>query len=132
MNPIEVGGSSPTVTPSILIAEDNPDSRDALRSLLEAYGFDVLEAENGEDAVNKALRFRPDLILMDIMMPVMDGLNATRILRESPRFRQVPIIALTAMAGAQQMAIEAGCNEHLRKPVEISTFFETIDRLLRP
>ena len=132
MNPTEVGGSSPTVTPSILIAEDNPDSRDALRSLLEAYGFDVLEAENGEEAVRQALRFRPDLILMDVMMPVMDGLNATRILRESPRFRQVPIVALTAMAGAHELAIEAGCDEHLRKPVEISNFFETIDRLLHP
>jgi CheY-like chemotaxis protein len=132
VNHLQAGGSGPTVVPSILIAEDNPDSRDALRALLEAYGFAVLEAENGEEAVSKALRFHPDLILMDIMMPVMDGLNATRVLRESPRFRQVPIVALTAMAGAQQMALDAGCDEHLRKPVEISTFFETIDRLLHP
>jgi two-component system cell cycle response regulator DivK len=117
-------------TRSVLIAEDNPDSRDALRSLLEAYGFDVLEAENGQEAVRKALRFRPDLILMDIMMPVMDGLNATRILRSSPEFRQVPIIALTAMSGARQLAIEAGCDEHLAKPVDIPAFLDTIRVLL--
>jgi two-component system cell cycle response regulator DivK len=117
-------------TASILIAEDNPDSRDALRSLLEAYGFHVLEAENGQEAVKKALRFRPDLVLMDIMMPVMDGLNATRILRSSPEFRQVPIIALTAMAGARQLALDAGCDDHLPKPIDIPALVETIRGLL--
>jgi CheY-like chemotaxis protein len=84
---------------SILVAEDNPDSRDALRALLEAYGFFVVEAENGRDAVNQAILARPDLVLMDIMMPIMDGLQATRTLRSSPEFQQVPIVALSAMAG---------------------------------
>ena len=116
--------------PSILVAEDNPDSRDALRALLEAYGFAVLEAENGQEAVRKALRFRPDLVLMDIMMPVMDGLQATRTLRASPEFRQVPIVALTAMSGARQLAIEAGCDGHLPKPIDIPVFLQTIRTLL--
>ena len=116
--------------PSILVAEDNPDTRDALRALLEAYGFSVLEAENGQDAVDKALRYRPDLVLMDIMMPVMDGLQATRALRASPHFRQVPIIALTAMSGARQLALDAGCDRHLPKPIDIPVFLDTIRDLL--
>lgn len=129
VNPNETTRRTPSV-PSILIAEDNPDSRDALRALLEAYGFNVLEAENGEEAVSKALRFGPDLILMDIMMPVMDGLTATRTLRASHEFRQVPILALTAMAGAQQLAMNAGCDDHLRKPVEVPDFIDTIRSFL--
>ncbi len=129
VNPSELPRTRP-VNALILIAEDNPDSRDALRSLLEAYGFEVLEAENGQEAVRMALRFRPDLVLMDIMMPVMDGLNATRILRSSPEFRQVPIIALTAMAGSRQLALDAGCDDHLPKPVDIPHFIESIRSLL--
>ena len=115
---------------SILVAEDNPDSRDALRALLEAYGFAVVEAEDGQEAVRKALRFKPDLVLMDIMMPVMDGLQATRTLRASPDFRQVPIVALTAMAGARQLAMDAGCDGHLPKPIDIPVFLKTIRDLL--
>jgi CheY-like chemotaxis protein len=110
----------------ILIAEDNPDSREALRALLEAYGFDVLAAENGVEAVERAIAQKPDLILMDIMMPVMDGLQATRTLRASPDFRQVPIVALTAMAGSREKALAAGCDDHLAKPVNLPVFLETI------
>jgi two-component system cell cycle response regulator DivK len=116
--------------PSILVAEDNPDSRDALRALLEAYGFAVVEAENGQEAIKQALRHHPDLVLMDIMMPVMDGLQATRTLRASPDFRQVPIVALTAMAGSRQLAMEAGCDDHLPKPIDIPAFLQTIRTLL--
>lgn len=110
----------------ILIAEDNPDSREALRALLEAYGFEVMAAGNGSEAVARAIESRPDLILMDIMMPVVDGLQATRTLRASPDFRQVPIVALTAMAGSRERAIEAGCDDHLQKPVDIPIFLQTI------
>lgn len=117
---------------TILVVEDNPDSRDAIRSLLEAYEFYVIEAEDGEEGVRKALRHRPDLVVMDIMMPVMDGLSATRALRGLVEFRQAPIIALTAMAGARHLALEAGCDAYLPKPVEIPLFLETIHRLLRP
>jgi two-component system cell cycle response regulator DivK len=112
--------------PVILIADDNSDSRDALRALLEAYGFSVSEAENGEEAVRNALKLHPDLILMDIMMPRVDGCEATRRLRASEDFRQVPILALTAMVGSQDLAIGAGCDAYLNKPIEIPTLLRTI------
>ncbi|HUE96290.1 MAG TPA: response regulator [Longimicrobiaceae bacterium] len=119
-------------SPSILIAEDNPDSRDALRTLLEAYGFRVTEAENGEEAVRKALTIRPDLILMDIMMPIMDGLEATKRLRGTAEMAKVPIVALTAMAGSQDLAMDAGCDAYLTKPIDIPRFLGTIRSYLEP
>lgn len=114
----------------VLIAEDNPDSRDALRTLLEAYGFEVVEAEDGAEAVRFGIETHPDIVLMDIMMPGMDGLEATRRLRGSPAFRQVPILALTAMTGSRQQAMEAGCDDHLVKPIDIPRFMDTLRRWL--
>lgn len=124
MNSSEVRGQDPQY--SILIAEDNPDSRDALRALLEAYGFRVLEAENGEEAVTRGRDLRPDLILMDIMMPTMDGLQATRLLRDDAGGRRVPILALTAMAGSREMALEAGCDDYLLKPIDIPRLLQAV------
>jgi CheY-like chemotaxis protein len=117
-------------SPCVLIAEDNPDSRDALRALLEAYGYEVLEAENGGEAIDKARELRPDLILMDIMMPYKDGLEATRTLRADPEFRQVPILALTAMAGSRELALKAGCDDYLQKPIDIPGLLKRIGEWL--
>ena len=104
---------------TILVAEDHLDSRDALRALLEAFGYRVIEAVNGRQAVDVALRELPDLILMDIMMPELDGFEATRELRRHRRTHATPIIAVTAMEGAHQLAIQAGANDYVRKPVDI-------------
>jgi CheY-like chemotaxis protein len=104
---------------TILVAEDHLDSRDALRALLEAFGYRVIEAVNGREAVDIALRRRPDLILMDIMMPELDGFEATRELRRHAEMHATPIIAVTAMEGAHQLAIQAGANDYVRKPVDI-------------
>lgn len=104
---------------TILIAEDHLDSRDALRALLEAFGYRVLEAVNGRQAVEIALMQGPDLILMDIMMPELDGFEATRQLRRHQETHTIPIIAVTAMEGAHQLAIQAGANDYIRKPVDI-------------
>lgn len=104
---------------TILVAEDHLDSRDALRALLEAFGYQVLEAVNGRQAVDIALTHGPDLILMDIMMPELDGFEATRELRRHQRTHATPIIAVTAMEGAHQLAIQAGANDYVRKPVDI-------------
>lgn len=106
-------------TATILVAEDHLDSRDALRALLEAFGYRVLEAVNGREAVEVALAHRPDLILMDIMMPELDGFEATRELRRHDATSTTPIIAVTAMEGAHQLAIQAGANDYVRKPVDI-------------
>jgi CheY-like chemotaxis protein len=104
---------------TILVAEDHLDSRDALRALLEAVGYRVIEAVNGRQAVDVALACGPDLILMDIMMPELDGFEATRELRRHDRMSATPIIAVTAMEGAQHLAIQAGANDFVRKPVDI-------------
>jgi CheY-like chemotaxis protein len=112
----------------VLIAEDHHDSREALRSLLEVYGYRVHTAVDGREAVDKALSLRPDLILMDIMMPHIDGFEATRRLRSLPEFRQVPIIALTAMEGARDMVMSAGCDDYLSKPIDVRTFLDRVRR----
>jgi two-component system, cell cycle response regulator DivK len=104
---------------TILIAEDHLDSRDAMRALLEAFGYVVLEAVNGRQAVDVALDKHPDLILMDIMMPELDGFEATRELRRHNATCGTPIIAVTAMEGAQHLALQAGANDFVRKPVDI-------------
>jgi CheY-like chemotaxis protein len=117
----EMAGQAPQ-KPMVLVAEDHPDSREALRALLEAYGYRVSTAANGREAVDRAMAVQPDLVLMDMMMPEMDGFEATRALRASDGFRQVPILALTAMDGARDMVLAAGCDEYLPKPIDVRTF----------
>lgn len=117
LQPSSHGRDVPIAT--ILIAEDHLDSRDALRALLEAFGYHVLEAVNGRQAVEIALMKGPDLILMDIMMPELDGFEATRQLRRHEQTHTIPIIAVTAMEGAHQLAMQAGANDYVRKPVDI-------------
>lgn len=102
----------------ILIAEDHLDSREALRILLEAAGYDVAVAVDGRDAVEAAKSDRPDLILMDIMMPEFDGLQAIRELRSREDTRSIPIIAVTAMDSAQRVSMEAGADDIVPKPVD--------------
>jgi CheY-like chemotaxis protein len=116
---------------TILIAEDHLDSRDAMRALLEAFGYRVLLAANGREAVSIATAQKPDLILMDIMMPRLDGLSATRLLREESVMAQTPILALTAMDNAREPALAAGCDDYLRKPIDVPRFFETVHRWIR-
>jgi CheY-like chemotaxis protein len=102
---------------TILLAEDHPDSREALGALLEAFGFHVLLAVDGVEAVAIARRNQPNLILMDVMMPTVDGLEATRRLRAFPETRSIPIITLTALDQAREKALEAGANDFLAKPI---------------
>ena len=106
---------------SVLIAEDHEDSRDALCTLLEAFGYRVHLAANGFEAVAEARARRPDLILME-MMPGMDGLEATRTLRADPDFPRVPIVAVTAMEGAREHVLAAGCDDWVAKPIDIRAF----------
>jgi CheY-like chemotaxis protein len=111
----------------ILVAEDHPDSRDALQTLLEAIGHRVVVAVDGRQAVARALEERPALILMDVMMPEMDGLEATRALRTDPTMGAVPIIALTALEGARERALEAGCDDYVTKPIELASFLKKLE-----
>jgi CheY-like chemotaxis protein len=115
----------------ILIAEDHLDSRAALSALLEALGFEVLQAANGREALELAGTASPDIVLMDMMMPEMDGFEATRAIRSDPRFGRVPIIAVTAMEGAQTIAFGAGVDDYVPKPVDARMLLNKIERLLQ-
>ncbi len=117
---------------TVLIAEDHEDSRDALRTLLEAFGYRVLVAANGVEAVATARAHRPDLILMDMMMPGMDGLEATRILRADASLPHIPIVAVTAMEGARDRVLAAGCDDWVSKPIDIRAFLARLPDWLRP
>ena len=112
--------------PLVLIAEDHEDSRDALRTLLDAFGYRVVEASNGRQAVERALAERPDLILMDMMMPHVDGFQATREIRAVEGMRGVPIVALTAMEGAREHVLQAGCDDMVPKPLDVRAFLEKV------
>jgi CheY-like chemotaxis protein len=103
----------------ILIVEDHHDSREALSALLRAFGYEVIEAINGREAILRAANDRPGLILMDIMMPELDGLNAARAIRAIPGLELTPIIAVTAIDDAEQLALQAGMTDYVCKPVDI-------------
>ncbi|MCL4251244.1 MAG: response regulator [Anaerolineae bacterium] len=107
----------------VLYIEDNPDNRMLVRRVLMAsdYEFEVLEAENAIIGIELALTKAPDLILMDISMPEMDGLSATRKLKTMPQLNGVPIVALTAnaMEKDEDQAVAAGCDGFIRKPIDI-------------
>jgi two-component system, cell cycle response regulator DivK len=102
----------------ILVVEDQADNRQILRDLLGNAGFDLMEAENGEDALAAVAKQRPDLILMDIQLPTMDGYEATRRIRANPEMKDLPIIAVTsnALTGDDAKALAAGCNAYMAKP----------------
>ena len=103
-----------------------------LNDYLESYGYQVAIANDGQTAIDKALELHPSLILMDIQMPVMDGLEAIRHLRADSRFASTPIIALTALAmpGDRERCLAAGANEYLSKPVSLKGLVKTIGKLL--
>lgn len=128
-------GAEPEARPAgatVLIAEDHEDSRDALRTLLEAFGYRVLLAGNGFEAVDQARLHRPDLILMDMMMPRMDGLEATRVLRADAALPRIPIVAVTAMEGARERVLAAGCDDWVAKPIDIRAFLARLPGWLSP
>ena len=114
----------------ILIAEDHPDNREMLTRRLERRGYEVHVAENGAEAVEKAQVCAPDLILMDISMPVMSGIEATRTLRKTPGVSNVKIVALTAhaMESARQECMDAGCDDFATTPVDINGLVALIEK----
>jgi CheY-like chemotaxis protein len=111
---------------TILIVEDYADVRAMMKILIRTHGYRVVEAADGYDAVEKAKQYRPDLILMDIMMPIMDGINATKVIREIKGLENVPIVALTAYGKENgKRAAQAGVTDVVNKPLsfaELETF----------
>ena len=114
----------------ILLVEDNEDNRDMLSRRLERKDFVVVLAVDGQDGVNKAKEQQPDLILMDMSLPVMDGWQATRELKSTSETQNIPVIALTAhaMSSDREKAIEAGCDDYDTKPVDFQRLLEKIAR----
>lgn len=117
---------------TVLLVEDNEDNRTVYRTILEHFGYHVAEARNGEDGIRMAREEKPDLILMDISIPVIDGWEATRILKEDPATADIPIIALTAHALAtdRAKAEEVGCDGYLAKPCEPWRVVQEVGRFI--
>ncbi len=116
----------------ILLVEDNEMNRDMLSRRLARKGHEVVVGEDGQTGLDMAGRENPDLILMDMSLPVIDGWEATRRLKAAPATAAIPVIALTAhaMAGDREKALEAGCDDYDTKPVELERLLGKIDRLL--
>jgi two-component system cell cycle response regulator DivK len=116
----------------ILLVEDNEDNRDMLSRRLQRKGYDVLCAVDGREGVDMALAERPDLILMDMSLPVLDGWQATREIKANPETSAIAIIALTAhaMSSDRDQALQAGCDDYDTKPIELPRLLEKIEALL--
>ncbi len=121
------------MAPRILVVEDNVDNRELLVKVLVRQGYRVTEAASGEEALDLAARERPDLVLMDINLSGMDGLEATRRLKADPRMGGVPVVAITAyaMVGDRERALEAGCDGYIPKPVDVRALPDHVARFLR-
>jgi two-component system cell cycle response regulator DivK len=118
---------------TILYVEDNLDNRTLVRRILTAEGYTLIEAANATQAMEILKTTRPDLILMDINMPDMDGYSLTTKIKETPRFESTPIIALTAnvMRGDRERSLEAGCDGYIQKPIDIDKLSDQIEHFLR-
>jgi two-component system, cell cycle response regulator DivK len=116
----------------ILVADDNGASRELIREVLELSSYEVIEAIDGEEAVRKARETPPDLVLVDIQMPRLDGYGVLRELREDPRFSGLRVLALTAFAmqGDRERALSAGFDGYITKPVEIAALRQEIRKFL--
>jgi CheY-like chemotaxis protein len=117
---------------SVLVVDDHPVNRRVIRLFLEPFDCDLVEAENGQQALEALERAAVDLVLMDVNMPVMDGLEATRRLRLDPRFEDLPVIALTAdvMSAQIKTCLDAGCDAHVAKPIDLRNLLSVMDRCL--
>jgi CheY-like chemotaxis protein len=118
--------------PTVLLVEDTEDNRFMMRRLLEMSGYRVVEAMNGEEAVKLARAESPQLILMDLSLPVIDGLAATRLIRKVPALQATPIIAVSAhdTTDFQDEAVDAGCNSYVTKPIDFNELELLIQQLL--
>lgn len=119
---------------TIMVVEDYEDTRTLLKYGLEQLGYSVLEASNGQEAIDIAGREHPDLILMDLDLPILDGIAATQHIRQQPELEHVPIVAVTAypMSFTHVKAFAKGCNEYMPKPIDMAKLEELVNRYLQP
>lgn len=117
---------------TILIVEDNELNMKLFNDLLEAHGYNTLQTRDGRDVVDLAREHRPDLIIMDIQLPEISGLEVTRILKDDDDLKSIPVIAVTAFAmkGDEEKIREGGCEGYIAKPISVPNFLETVGRFL--
>lgn len=115
-----------------MVVEDYDDTRELLKKGLESLGYTVLEACNGQEAVDIAGREHPDLILMDLDLPILDGIAATQRIRQTPKLERVPIVAVTAypLSYSHVKAFFKGCDEYMRKPIDMTELAQVVNRYL--
>lgn len=117
----------------ILIVEDNPQNRLLLKDVLEFHGYEIMEAEDGQAGIEMAKKYKPDLILMDLQMPVMDGFTAGKIIRGDPDTKNIKMIAVTsfAMLGDKERIMEAGFDHYIAKPINTRELPDLIKEILK-
>ena len=115
-------------THRVLVVKDEKDNMDLFCQILEFHGCQAIQAVDGRDAINMTQSEVPDLILMDLSLPALDGWEATRTIKAIPHLAQIPIVALTAhaMVGDKERALEAGCDGYISKPIEVVRFFDQL------
>jgi two-component system, cell cycle response regulator DivK len=132
MHPSSVLKAKSGMGKTILIVEDNELNMKLFHDLLEAHGYRTLQTRNGIDAIALARKHRPDLIVMDIQLPEVSGLDVTKWLKEDDSLRHIPIIAVTAFAmkGDEERIREGGCEAYVSKPISVSRFLDTIRQFI--
>ena len=115
-------------TPRILVVEDEKDNMDLFVQILHFHGCEVLEAVDGREAITITQEEKPDVVLMDLSLPALDGWEATRALKAIPEVSHVPVVALTAhaMVGDRERALAAGCDGYISKPIEVTNFYDQV------
>lgn len=117
---------------TVLIVEDNELNMKLFRDLLEAHGYQTAGTSNGYEALDLVRKLRPDLVLMDIQLPQVSGLEVTRWIKDDPELRAIPVVAVTAFAmkGDEERIREGGCEAYLSKPISVGKFIETVRRFI--
>ncbi len=120
------------MTKKVLIVEDNDLNMKLFQDLLQVHNIDTVETRNGNDALELARKEKPDLILMDIQLPEISGLDVTKMLKEDDELKDIPVIAVTAFAmkGDEEKIREGGCEDYISKPISVTNFLETIQKHL--
>lgn len=118
----------------ILLVEDNHDNRELMKFLLERAGYEVLTGKDGREAIETAHRELPNLVLMDLSLPEIDGWTAARLLKSDPKTAQIPLLAITAhtLPGDRKHAMESGFDGYISKPINVKLFSEEIEKALQP
>lgn len=117
---------------TVLVVEDNELNMKLFHDLLEAHGYDILQTKDGMEALKIARDERPDLILMDIQLPEVSGLEVTKWIKEDDNLKEIPVVAVTAFAmkGDEEKIREGGCEAYIAKPISVANFLETVQRFL--